>query len=90
MALVPWPAQFGNVLNRSIAGMSLGCGCRTLEQLRRWFTPTEYVKLRGFGYGAVKMEVGRVLAESDIQCVFERVKPLRDATEPVELYPLSK
>jgi len=79
--------QFGNVLRRSIVGMSLGCGCRTLEQLRRWFTPTEYATLRRFGYCAVKMEAGRILAESDIQCVFERAKPLREGVEPVELYP---
>lgn len=86
-ALVPWPMQFGDVLRRSIVGMSLGCGCRSLEQLRRWFTPTEYATLRRFGYCAVKMEAGRILAESDIQCVFERAKPLRDDVEPVELYP---
>ena len=86
-ALVPLPLQFGDVLRRSIVGMSLGCGCRTLEQLRRWFTPTEYATLRRFGYHAVKMEAGRILAESDIQCVFERAKPLREGVEPVELYP---
>jgi len=79
--------QFGNVLRLSIVGMNLGCGCRTLEQLRRWFTPTEYATLHRFGYCAVKMEVGRILAESDIQCVFERAKPLREGVEPVELYP---
>lgn len=86
-ALVPWPVQFGNVLRHSIVGMSLGCGCRSLEQLRRWFTPKEYATLRSFGYCAVKMETGRILAESDIQCVFERAMPLREGVEPVELYP---
>lgn len=86
-ALVPWQMQFGNVLRRSIVDISRGSGCRSLEQLRRWFTPTEYATLRSFGYSAVKMEVGRILAESDIQCVFERAKPLRDGAEPVELYP---
>jgi hypothetical protein len=86
--LVPWPIQFGNVLRRSIVGMALGCGCRTLEQLRRWFTQTEYATLRSFGYRAVKMEVGRILAESEIQCVFERARPLREGAEPVELYEL--
>ena len=86
-ALVPWPLQFGDVRRRSIVGMSLGCGCRTLEQIRRWFTPTEYATLRRLGYCAVKMEVGRILAESDIQCVFERSKPLREDVVPVDLYP---
>ena len=85
--LVPWPVQFIDVLRRSNVGMSLGCGCRTLDQLRHWFTPGEYAKLRNLGYSAVKMEVDHVLAESDIQCVFERAKPLRECVESVELYP---
>ena len=86
--LVPWTVEFGfeNILRHSIAGMNLGCGCQSLEQLRLWFTSTEYQTLRQFGYCAVKMEIGRILAESDIQCVFERVKPLREGAEPVELY----
>lgn len=66
--------------------MHMGCGCRTLEQLRRWFSPSEYAKLVGYGYRAVKMQAGRILAESEIQCVFERAKPLREDIEPVELY----
>lgn len=85
-ALMPWPVQFPNVLKRAIVGAHLGCGCRTLDQLRRWFTPTEYATLRRFGYSAVQMEVGRILAESDIQCVFERSKPLREGVEKVKLY----
>ena len=79
--------EFGNILRRAIVGMSLGCGCRTLGQLRRWFTPTEYATLRRCGYCAVRMEVSRVLAESEVQCVFERARPLREDVEPVELYP---
>jgi len=85
--LVPWPVEFGDIRKKAIVGMSLGCGCRTLDQLRRWFTSSEYSTLRKFGYCAVKMEVGRILAESKIQCVFERVKPLRDDVDPVVLYP---
>lgn len=86
-ALPPWPFQFGDVLLHAVAGMKFGCGCRTLDQLRRWFTPTEYATLRGFGYSAVKMRVVRILAESDVQCVFERAKPLHEDVEVVELYP---
>ncbi len=87
-ALLPWPVEFGRApLNKRIVGMHMGCGCRTLEQMRRWFTPTEYAKLLGYGYHAVKLEAGRILAESDIQCVFERAKPLRDGIEVLELYP---
>ena len=83
--LVPWLQEFGPVhKNVTIAGMSVGCGCRTIEQLRRWFRPSEYKTLLGFGYRAVKLDVGRILAESKIQCVFERVKPLRENAEPCE------
>lgn len=87
MNLVPWALEFGNVLRGSIRGMSIGCGCTTVEQLKRWFTQSEYSKLLTFGYRAVKMDVGRVLGESNIQCVFERCKPLKEDVEPFDLYP---
>lgn len=48
--------------------------------------PNEYAKLRSFGYQSVKMEVGRILGQSNIQLVFERAKPLRVDVEPFELY----
>lgn len=86
-SLKPWPLEMGDVLRGRIVGMHVGCGCRSLEQLRRWFTEAEYRKLCGFGYRAVKMDAGRILGESKIQCVFERAKPLRESAEPVELYP---
>lgn len=85
--LVPWPVQFGRVDRRALFGMAVGCGCTSLEMLRLWFTPGEYATLRRFGYQAVRMSAGRVLARSDIQCVFERATPLAINIEPVELYP---
>jgi len=82
-----WWKEFGmEPMKQALTGMEFGTGCVSLEQLRGWFTPTEYAKLRGFGYQAVKMEVGRILAQSDIQVVFERAKPLNEGTEPVKLY----
>lgn len=84
--LLPWTLEFGRVDLQSFYGMAIGCGCLTLEQLRRWFTPSEYQTLQRYGYHAVRMEVGRILAASEIQCVFERVKPLHCDVEPVELY----
>lgn len=85
--LIPWVAQFGKgILDQAAPGMHFGCGCRTLAQLREWFKPTEYSKLHQLGYCAVRMEVGRILAESNIQCVFERAKPLCEDSEPVMLY----
>ena len=84
--LVPWYQQFGWVQSKCIVGMYMGCGCRTVEQLRRWFTPTEYSRLLTHGYRAVRLDVGRILAESDIQLVFELARPLREAARPFDLY----
>lgn len=79
--------EFGmGIFKKMIYGMNMGSGCESLEQLRDWFTPSEYQKLKGFGYQAVKMEAGRILAMSPIQVVFERAKPLNEGVEPVELY----
>ena len=87
-ALLPWPVEFGRApLNKRIVGMHMGCACQSLEQMRRWFTPTEYAKLRSYGYHAVRLEAGRSMGESEIQCVFERAKPLSEDVEVIELYP---
>lgn len=84
-----WVEQFGvGIIPRTgwPFGKHFGCACRTLEQLRRWFTAEEYATLQAYGYQAVSMDVQRVLAESDIQLVFQRARPLRAGVEPVELY----
>lgn len=86
-ALKPGPLEFGDVARQAIYGMHLGYGCESLEQLRRWFTEQEYRTLRRHGYRAVKIEVGRILASSELQCVFERSKPLRKGVKRVNLYP---
>lgn len=87
--LQPWPVQFGHDLIKRSGwpfGKHYGCACRTLDQLRRWFAADEYATLQSYGYSAVQMEVDQVLAESDIQLVFVRSKPLRIGVEPVDLY----
>lgn len=84
--LIPWFYEFGRVDLKALTGMNLGCGCMTKEQLKRWFTPTEYTRLLSCGYKAVQMEVVRILAESNIQCVFERAKPLKYDVTPFDLY----
>ncbi len=85
--LIPWLLEFGPVHEQAIAGMAVGTACRTLEQLRRWFTKSEYENLRRRGYMAVSMDAGRILAESEIQLVFERCRALNVGTVPVNLYP---
>lgn len=84
--LFPWLIEFPNVIELAKPGMHLGCGCLTLEQLRRWFIPSEYETLLGFGYRAVQLQVGRILARSLTQCVFERATPLRLGIKAIELY----
>lgn len=84
--LIPWYQEFGPVHLSAIHGMRIGCACTSLDQLRRWFSPTEYQRLIEFGYRAVRMEVGRILAQSDIQCIFERAKPLHRDVTPFDLY----
>jgi hypothetical protein len=85
--LVPWFVEMGRVDLQMIAGMSGGTACRTLDQLRRWFTPSEYKTLRRHGYQAVRLEAGRIIGESGIQLFFERCRPLKEGAIPVELYP---
>jgi hypothetical protein len=84
--LQPCFDEFPYVLRKHMAGMAIGCGCRTLHQLRRWITFSEYSKLKGYGYQAVRMQPGRILGESAIQLVFDRAKPLNSEFEPVNLY----
>lgn len=87
--LRPWPEQFGlGIIERSkpSLGRHFGCGCRTLDQLRRWFTVDEYASLLFYGYAAVQLEVDAVLAESDIQLVFQRRQPLHIGASLVSLY----
>lgn len=83
--LPPWVLEFPRIIEKFRRGFVYGCGCTTLNKLRRWFTESEYQKLVKLGYRAVKMEA-IVLGESDIQCVFERFKLLNQDVEEIELY----
>lgn len=84
--LQPWFVEFGRVDQKVITGETAGSACKTLEQLRRWFTKKEYKQLQKYGYKAVKMEVNRIIAESDIQCFVGRAKPFSESVETVKLY----
>ena len=83
--LVPWYVEFGRVDLQGIAGMTMGSACTSLEQLRRWFFPSEYKKLLSLGYQAVQLEAS-VLAESEVQCFVQRAKPFNIKSYPVALY----
>lgn len=84
--LKPWYVEIGPVHLLLRKGMACGCGCSSVEQLRRWFTAEEYKRLLGHGYKAVSLEADRLLGSSKIQCVFERVRPLHEDVTEFELY----
>ena len=88
--LAPWYEEFENVLHRRTKGLVVGCGCKTKDQLKRWFTPGEYKTLTGKGYESVAMFVDEILAESDTQCVFEVADPLWVRAVPFSLYSKSE
>lgn len=78
----PWTLEFPGLLKRmNDREAHYGCACRTVEQIREWFTPSELVRLHIFGYRLVSMTVDEVLAESRHQLVFKRLKPLREDIE---------
>lgn len=83
--LPPYTEEFGVAIVGAMHAtkMHCGCGCRTLEQLNKWFTPSEQRKLRNFGYSIVSIDIDRVIAESENQVVFARRKPLRIGAVPV-------
>ena len=82
--LLPWFDEFGAL--GMTAGMHTGCGCRTKTGLRRWFICSEYDFLKKHGYRAVSMMVERVIAESDTQIFFERLRPLKRNVILFDLY----
>jgi hypothetical protein len=84
--LIPWMYEFGPVHERACTWEHIGCGCLTIEQLRRWFTESEYRKLLGYGYISVKIKPGRILASNNTQCVFARTIPLKKDIEVFSLY----
>ncbi len=84
--LLPWFVEFGPLHKKLCTFEVGGTGCMTIAQLRRWFTKKEYKKLKGYGYIAVKMDIDRILAFSEIQCFFARLKPLNQDVKKIRLY----
>jgi len=77
--LPPWMQEFGmGIIHLARPGEHLGCGCRSIDGIRRWFDDGELERLRGFGYHVVMLKVDRILAESINQTVFARSRPLKD------------
>ena len=83
-----WTQEFGlkEILTKVKQGEHAGCGCVNPDQLKLWFTPLELSRLIALGYHAVTFDDAKVIAVSDIQCVFTRKQPLHLNVEPFSLY----
>ena len=84
--LIPWPMEFPWITMKHLRGYHFGCGCATVVQLQRWISDYEYRILQQLGYNAVKMQVSKIIAQSDIQTVFGRNIPLNVQVESFDLY----
>lgn len=63
-----------------------GCGCRTIEQLKRWFTRSEYQTLQQIGFQAISLAADAIERENNIQCIFSRKRALKKGTTPIHFY----
>lgn len=84
--LKPWFVEFGRVDRQILYGETSGSACKSIKQLRRWFTKPEYKILKKYGYKSVKIEVDRIIAESDKQCFVARTIPFYRSVKIVKLY----
>lgn len=90
--LLPWMAENRKLAEELLSGKlkkNVGCGCTTLDQLRRWFIKEECKILLKEGYRAYLMEVDEILFQSKVQTVFSHSTPFSEATKTeIKLYDL--
>lgn len=86
LALAPIFVEFPQLPKQFRTNHHYGVGCRTIPDLRRWITKTEFETLKGYGYDCYEIRPQRIIAESDIQCVFESDRPLRSFKKRIRLY----
>ncbi len=68
--------QISEGLKRAPKGSAIGFGFRSLEQLERWFSQSELLKLYLLGYQIVELDADGILSESKEQIFFWRREPL--------------
>lgn len=85
-SLIPGYVEFPTWMNRAYRWETLGHGCTTKEQLKRWITKSEYESLLNLGYRSVEIEVSRIIDKSGIQCVFAKIGPLFEGAVEFDLY----
>lgn len=59
--------------------------CESVEQLKKWFSPTEYEYLKKCGYSAVRMSVDTIWTCED-QAIAGRKKQYRKSITVIPLY----
>lgn len=70
--------EFGiGVVDDRKPGEAMGCAFLSLGQFYTWFSPAERTRLRLIGYRLCRMTADRIVAKSDRQVVFTRMRPLR-------------
>ena len=76
--LPTWMDEFGaDLLDRlGLPGEFFGSAVRSANQISRWFSAREQARLASLGFHVVKLNVDRILAESENQLVFARRRPL--------------
>lgn len=77
--LIPSYEEFGIDVFRYPYAKS---GCKTIDQLKRWFTESEYNKLHNYGYRAYEIKTKKLYAESEIQIIFRDSNKFKE----IELY----
>jgi hypothetical protein len=58
------------------AGFHAGCACRSMDELRAWFSRREMRRLERHCYGIVTFDADRTLAETATQVLFCMRRPL--------------
>lgn len=76
--LKSWGQEFGYDLltKEGRTDEWFGSAVTNLEQLTCWFSSTERRRLKHLGYKIARIDDARILAESTMQVVFARLKPL--------------
>lgn len=79
--------SFPNILEllRADRGMIYACACLDTKSLHKWFTFTEYRKLKKLGYRCVTLDV-EIVASDDLQCLIKSKYPLNKICQPYRLY----
>jgi hypothetical protein len=81
-----WMEEFGAdlIARLGLPGEFYGSAVRHREELNGWFSTTEQRRLKHMGFHIVVLDADRILAESTIQVVFARSRPL---TEVIVIVP---